>query len=176
MVIRRRSNGEMSGSTPHRVLPILCWTRVEPGHGGCTREASSRQMVSVLVVGSNDVALRPVRRALASLSSAELVRPDAARSEVGAVVLEESLGAEQAAGRVEELAAAFPRASLVVIALEAGDRYRWLHIRRHPAGYNVCGAGTDPLGTLLRSALGSAEPANRSPAHGALAAMPCSTA
>jgi hypothetical protein len=137
------------------------------------------RMVRVLVVGEHAVALAPVRAALAVLPGVEPVsaRPGSETGPIDAVVMDQSLGAAPPGG-LDALAAAHPDASLVVVALQHGDRYRWLRVLPNGTSYTVCGAGTDTLRVILRDLLRElgTRDGHGGPAHAMLPTMPRSIA
>jgi hypothetical protein len=137
------------------------------------------RMVRVLVLGEHAVALRPVWAALAGLPGVEPLRerPLDAPDEIDAVVMDQSLGALPAGG-LEALAEAHPEASLVVVALQHHDHYRWLRVLPRGTGYAVTGAGTNTLRFIMRDlvrALGTREDPGET-GHAIVPTMPRSIA
>jgi hypothetical protein len=152
-------------------------------HGAEGRREVPASMVRVQVIGDRDVATAPVRRALARVPGVEILdHPGSPRAtDVDTVVIDRSLGPETTPEGVLALAAVYPGASLLVLALHRGSEYRWVHVRPHGTAFRVYDAGTGPLSAILAGSLGAPDDAapGRVPrdAHQAtLPAIPCSTA
>jgi hypothetical protein len=142
-------------------------------------------MVRVQVVGDREVAMAPVRRALARVPGVELLEGDPGvrpATDVDTVVIDRTLGTETTALGVLALAGEYPGASLLVLALHRGREYRWVHVRPHGTGFRVYDAGTAPLAAILAGSLaesGGDAASGRDPQrarHATVPAIPCSTA
>lgn len=135
-------------------------------------------MVRVQVIGDRVVATEPLRMALARVRGVELVASPASprTTVVDTVVIDQSLGTVSAPEGLRALAAQYPGASLLVLALLAGDEYRWVHVEPLETTFRVVDAGTGPLSSILRSSLGRTQRRHQVPRHATVPAIPCSTA
>jgi len=135
-------------------------------------------MVRVQVIGDRVVATEPLRRALAGVRGVELAAPPASGrpTVVDTVVIDQSLGTANAPEGLRALAAVYPGASLLVLALHEGDEYRWVHVEPLEVAFRVVDAGTGPLSAILTSSLGATRHGHLVPRHATVPAIPCSTA
>jgi hypothetical protein len=178
MVMRCSQDGETSAWTGRGAEPIL----LVPGAGGSPRihepDEVAQGMVRVLVIGDHDVTTAPVRHALARVTGVEVLDRPVPRSEpeVDAVVIEGSLGSMRVAEGLQALVTLCPGASLVVVSLDQGDEYRWVHVQPHGAGFRVYDAGIGLLPAILVESLGRADTGNAVKRHATVPAIPCSMA
>ena len=135
-------------------------------------------MVRVMVMGDHDLAMAPVRHALAGVAGVEMVGcPAPTRTPaVDTIVIDQSMGPKRATEGMRALADQYPGASLLVIELQGGDEYRWVHIQPHGAVFRVYDAGTGPLSGILATSLATARPGHDAARHATAPAIPCSTA
>ena len=135
-------------------------------------------MVRVQVVGDSVLATEPLRRALARVRGVQLVAPSASArpTVVDTVVIDQSLGTANAPDGLREFAAMYPGASILVLALLAGDEYRWVHVEPLETAFHVVDAGTGQLTALLASSLGARRRGHQAWRHATVPAIPCSTA